>query len=1019
MGSTRLATEPGAMTRIDFAPRDLESERLQERVRHLAEEKSYLQLILSMIEQINPTAGVHDMVGRMLRNIVEMIGGTNIKCWYWIEDGLYFTDFIGATRTSVGGIDDPLAQQVASQQRFVEIRAEVEDSLLQGEVIPGAWIWVFPLLVGDELVGIVKLENVHIISASLRNYLPIFFSHAALILSNEIRNHTRLKAQKERAESEERLRQLIKLAPVPLCYVTRDGVIQEFNDRFAQVFGYRHEEIPTLAQWWALAYPEPDYRRWVQETWEAAVAAAARSGADIRPIEYRVTCRNGDVRVMEISGVGVGEDVLASFIDLTQRRQADDAMRLAASVFANSQEGILITDAENHILDVNAAFCRISGYAREEVIGRDPKILRSGRHDAPFYAAMWRALKEEGRWRGEIWNRHKSGDLFAEMLAIDAVVDESGHVQHYVGAFTDITLIKSQQAELERIAHYDPLTGLPNRRVLADRLVQELARTRRYGRVLGICFLDLDGFKPVNDRHGHEAGDKLLIEIGRRLQEVSRAGDTVARIGGDEFVLLLCDLAQEQECYQALERVLLAVARPFEIASERVAVTASIGVTLFPRDDADADALLRHADLAMYRAKESGKGRFHLFDAAHDRQVRAHRETLQRLELAIARNEFVLLYQPMVNLSSGEVIGVEALIRWHHPVMGLLAPAEFLSLVSGMELEIALGEWVIDNALRQLEAWNAAGLKLPLSVNISPKQLLRPNFAKQLGKALARHPGVMANDLELEILESAAVDDVSHASHTLAACVAQGVRIALDDFGTGYSSLTYFRKLPVGALKIDQTFVHGILDDPENLSIVESVIALARAFNRPVVAEGVETLAHAAMLLHLGCPLAQGYAIARPMLAALLPDWIDHWRAEATWKTLARPTLPPADMQLRVAGRSQQKWGEQLAQFLLNPVGDISLALHSRQCPFGRWYYGSGLGHYGQFPEFGALEEVHQALHVLANELVRQLRAGQSAQARSHLPELQRLNGQLAAGLDRLIESVGSSADARRDSAPA
>ncbi len=859
-----------SQTDLDDNP-SAEIERLKIRVRRLAEEKSYLQLIMRLIEQINPLPGVHDMVGSMLHNIVESIGGTDIKIWYWIEEEMNFASFTGE-RKLVSQIDDPIAAQVSQTREFIEIRSDPSDALLRGGYLPGAWTWAFPLQVGDELIGVIKLENVHIIGSSLSTYLPIFFTHAALILGNEIRSHLRQKA---------------------------------------------------LA-----------------------------------------------------------------------------AQRLAASVFANSQEGIIITDAGNRILEVNDSFTRISGYSREEVLGKNPKLLGSGRQDGEFYAAMWRILQTTGRWRGEIWNRRKSGEVYAEMLSIDAVADETGKILHYVGAFSDISQIKEHQAELERIAHFDTLTGLPNRRLLADRLYHELARTRRSNRSLAICYLDLDGFKPINDQFGHEAGDLLLVEISQRLQTAARAGDTVARIGGDEFVLLLCDLAQEQECFLALERILAAVAKPFKIGKQPVAVTASIGVTLFPRDEADADTLMRHADQAMYQAKDSGKGRFHLFDAEHDRLVKANRETLQRLEEALVQGEFELFYQPKVDMTSGQVIGAEALIRWRHPVRGILAPAEFLPLLGGTELELRLGEWVIENALCQLEAWAANYPHLIVSINISANHLLRQDFIPHLSAALQRHPTVNPKQLELEILESTAISDLSNASRTLAHCISLGVHFALDDFGTGYSSLAYFRKLPVGTLKIDQSFIRGMIDDPEDLGIIESVIALAKAFNRPVIAEGVETLDHGAMLVIMGCPLAQGYGIAKPMPAPQLPDWIDQWHGRDIWQTLGKYQLPPEDLVLLVAERSHQKWFEALKLYITHPDTVPVPPLMETQCPFGRWYHGSAVSRYGHCSEYAEIGTLHSEIHALAAEAHAFIEQGQQASAAQLIPQLAALHNQLTGHLD-------------------
>jgi diguanylate cyclase (GGDEF)-like protein/PAS domain S-box-containing protein len=982
-----------------------EIERLKGRLQRLAEDKSYLQLIVRLIEQFKPLPGLHDMVAGMLHNIVETIGGTNIKIWYWIEGELHYADFLGESGI-VPTIEDGLAEQVGKTREFVEQSGDVADSLLRGHVMPGTWTWCFPLLVGQELIGVVKLENVHIIGASLRTYLPIFFNHAALILSNEIRNHIRHKAESALLASEARFRRLIQVAPIPMAYVDKDGTILEFNDRFAKVFGYTRDDIPSLTEWWPLAYPDPDYRRWALETWDAAVAEAARLGCDIKPVEYHVTCKSGDVRIMEISGVILGEGFLATFIDQTERKQAEDRLRLAASVFAHSQEGIVIADADNRIVDVNDAFSNLTGYSRNEVIGKTPRILASGRHSRDFYEAMWRSLKSRSAWSGEIWNRRKNGQVYPEHLFINEVRDVAGNLVNYVATFTDISHVKAHEAELDQIAHFDSLTGLPNRRLLADRLELAIARAQRSGQILAVCYFDLDGFKQVNDQYGHAAGDQLLIKISVRLKGELRGDDTLSRLGGDEFVLLLNDSGSKETISQALDRMLAVISEPIQIENHILSVSASLGVTLFPLDEADVDGLLRHADQAMYRAKEAGRNRYSFYDSEQDRLVLAHHESLQRMAYALRDEEFVLYYQPKVHLVTGDVIGAEALIRWRHPDRGVLAPGAFLDTLDGTELEIVLGSWVIETALRQLAAWNAAGLGMTVSVNISPRHLQHPDFASELKRMLANHPEVDSKQLELEILESAAIADLDHASRILTACLALGVRFALDDFGTGYSSLAYFRRLPIETLKIDQAFVRDMLDDPEDLGIVESVIRLAQAFNRPVIAEGVETLEHGAMLVHMGCHYGQGYGIARPMPADLIPGWVEKWRSESAWHDLNLEKVKPDTVVLMVAGASHRKWINDVSDYLRDETGSFPMPLDSQHCRFGRWYQGSGASHYGHCPEFVALGGLHERIHALAEALLKRAGEHSRQEALAGLSDLFDLRDSLLGGLERLIAKV-------------
>ncbi len=704
--------------------------------------------------------------------------------------------------------------------------------------------------------------------------------------------------------------------------------------------------------------------------------------------------------------LGKVQNYIGVISDVSQRKQAATKLHQAASVFTSSQEGILITDAERRILDVNPAFTRITGYDRAELLGKNPRVLSSGRQSAEFYAELWKTLTETGSWHGELWNRRKSGEIYPEHLSIDTVRDIHGAVTQYVAVFTDITGQKQHQAELDRIAHYDPLTGVPNRRLLVDRLGQATARARRKGSLLAVCYLDLDGFKLVNDQHGHASGDGLLIETASRLLKVLRGEDTLARMGGDEFVLLFTDLVKPQEVDIVLNRVLSAVSAPMLIGGTSVSVSASIGVTLYPHDDVSADTLLRHADQAMYRAKEAGKNRYHVFDPEHDREVQAQRSYMKRLAEALRNGEFVLHYQPQANLLTGEIIGVEALIRWQHPEQGLLLPFTFLHAMVGSDLEISVGNWVIDSVLQQMQAWRSAGIHVPVSANVSAHQLLDDNFIGHLRQTLERYPQVNKNDLELEILETAALSDLNRATEILTSCRELGVRFALDDFGTGYSSMTYFQRLPVDMLKIDQSFVRDMLDDPNALGIVESVIRLAQAFNRPVIAEGVATQEHGATLIQLGCHLVQGFGVARPMPAASLPAWLVRWHDDARWRTFQARVGTVEDLPLVVAAQSHRHWAEHLAKYFEQAAIKPFAELESGQCRFGRWYRGNGTVRYGALPEFQALAPLHEAVHRQAQGLMKLVQDGQLDAARARLPDFLAASRRFLAPMDELIHKI-------------
>jgi diguanylate cyclase (GGDEF)-like protein/PAS domain S-box-containing protein len=678
--------------------------------------------------------------------------------------------------------------------------------------------------------------------------------------------------------------------------------------------------------------------------------------------------------------------------ELTERYTAqlliEDRLRLHTTAFDNSHEGITLTNAQGEILDVNPAFTRITGYERSEVIGRNPRVLKSGRHDQAFYAAMWKSVLDTGTWRGEIWNRSKFGDVYPELLSISAVHDDDGQLTNFVAVFSDISRLKEQEKQLVQMAYFDALTGLPNRVLLADRIVQASAQTRRSNTLMAVCYLDLDGFKPINDTWGHDVGDQLLIEVANRFKATLRAGDTVARLGGDEFVLLMLGLADMAECERAVQRMLHAVSNPLLVAPQPVMLSASIGVSVFPVDDCDADTLLRHADQAMYRAKQSGKNCFHLFDADQDRYTRSRYDRVARIQDALDYHEIVLHYQPKVDMRAGRVSGAEALVRWQHPERGLLSPNEFLPLIEDHDMVIRLGEWVIEAVLEQLETWQAQGLTIPVSVNVAGRQLQSAGFVQRLSEALARHPRV-AKQLELEVLETTALEDMVKVSRVIEECNELGVPFSLDDFGTGYSSLTYLKRLPVTTIKIDQSFVSEILSDPNNLVIVQGVIGLTSAFQRRAIAEGVETAEHGRLLLQLDCDHAQGYGIGRPMPPDELVGWVRDWRPDPQWQEIAGLHWDLADYPMLVAEVEHRNWVAQViyAAKQGQPVPHRRVG-DAHFCRFGRWYDGPEGDRYRAYPAFGRIAAEHQRIHALAEEIDRHMRDGRPEAARGVLARL-------------------------------
>ena len=694
------------------------------------------------------------------------------------------------------------------------------------------------------------------------------------------------KSKETLAISEQRFRTIFEQAAIGVAMVSpNNGEFIRINQRFCDMLGYSEKEMLNDKTFSNIIHPD-------DLTISSDYLSRVLEGQAEQSLKQRYLHRDGHIIWVELTVTPTSitndqnQSVIAVIQNISKRKKAEERLKLTANVFTHAGESIIITDATGTIIDVNDTFTATTGYSSEEAIGQNPHFLQSGRQSTDFYVDMWQSLLGEGHWTGELWNRRKNGEVYAEIKTISAVRDDQGSTTHYVALGNDITPMKEHQDQIERIAHYDLLTNLPNRVLLADRLSQAMSQCRRHKQSLAVAFLDLDGFKAVNDSHGHNAGDELLIALSLRMKEALRENDTLSRIGGDEFVAVLTDLAKIEDCEPVLERLLLAASNPITIGEIVLNISASIGVTFYPQDNMDADLLMRHADQAMYIAKESGKNCYHLFDTTQDGAVKLQRENIEAIHIALDNNQFVLFYQPKVNMRTGTVVGVEALIRWQHPEKGLLNPIEFLPVIENSPMSIELGEWVINSALAQISQWQAMGLKLPvsISVNIAAVQLQQPDFTQRLTTLLAAHPDIEPCYLELEVLETSALDDVNNTSIIMDACIAMGVNFALDDFGTGYSSLTYLRRLPAKIIKIDQTFVRDMLHDADDLAIVEGIIALAKSFKRNVIAEGVETIEHGTALLQLGCELAQGYGIAKPMPASDIPAWINNWKPDTSWQ---------------------------------------------------------------------------------------------------------------------------------------
>jgi len=548
--------------------------------------------------------------------------------------------------------------------------------------------------------------------------------------------------------------------------------------------------------------------------------------------------------------------------------------------------GYCTLTTEGLILQTNLTAATLLGVARGVLV---TQMLSSFviKDDQDIYYLYRKQLVESGQHHScELRMAKNDGSQVWVHLSATTVQDKGISLLRFV--LSDISERKKHENQLEHVAHYDVLTALPNRTLLADRLHQGMAQAIRHDQSIAVIYLDLDGFKEINDTYGHDVGDRLLIFLSTYIKETMREGDTLARLGGDEFVAVLLDLATIKECVPMLDRILTAASQPVYIDDLAIKVSASIGVTFYPQSkDVDADQLLRQADYAMYQAKLAGKNRYHVFDTKQNDSIREHYEIIASIQLAMDRHEFILYYQPKVNMRTGIIIGAEALIRWQHPQQGLLSPLEFLPEIEDHPLMVEIGEWVIHTALTQMEQWHLIGVDLPVSVNISARQLQQSDFVECLSKILSQHPNVKSSCLELEVLETSKLEDLLRTSQVIEECLKLGVLFALDDFGTGYSSLTYLKHLPVALLKIDQSFVRGMIDNPDDLAILKGVIGLASAFRREVIAEGVETIEHGKILMELGCDLAQGYAIARPMPADEFPNWSAIWHPDPSWANIS------------------------------------------------------------------------------------------------------------------------------------
>ncbi|EIC20628.1 PAS domain S-box protein [Thiorhodovibrio frisius] len=646
-----------------------------------------------------------------------------------------------------------------------------------------------------------------------------------------------------------------------------EGRFIKFNQAALRMLGYQDESALIGTRPWEISpATQPDGETSITKA-KALVEQALESGSAHTYWDHQ-RADGGAITVelnlsrIELQGKPA---ILAAWRDMTDERAAREREVRTQTVFEKTSEGIVFTDAETRILMVNQAFSEITGYSEDEVLGKTPQMLRSGRHDDAFYKAMWTSIEETGSWRGEFWNRRKSGEVYPQQSTISAMHNDAGELTGYIGVFGDLSSLRRSEEALYRLAHHDILTGLPNRALLRASLEQSLARARRSKKLLALLYLDLDLFKNVNETLGHPVGDQLLQQVATAMQKAIGDSCLIARVGGDEFMVVAEDLAEPSVAGRLAARILNCFAEPFSADDRELFITASIGISLFPADGDDIDELQSHADLAMYQAKEHGRNTYRFFEATMTSGVSDRLRLESALRGALARDQLWLAYQPQIALEDETLVGVEALLRWQHPELGLISPGVFIPIAEETGLIREIGDWVLEQGVRQLAQWDRDGIKVPrLAINLAMPQMESPELVAQVRGVLER-TGVSANRIELEVTESMLMRNIDQVRANLEALREMGVYLAIDDFGSGYSSLRYLKRLPIHRLKIDRSFVEQLTQDPNDDAIVRAVIVLGRSLGLAVLAEGVETRAQADFLAAEGCHEVQGFLFGRPV----------------------------------------------------------------------------------------------------------------------------------------------------------
>ncbi|MEW8506335.1 MAG: EAL domain-containing protein [Candidatus Thiodiazotropha sp.] len=789
------------------------------------------------------------------------------RAWFRLHDAV-------DNLTEAFALFDAEGRLVLFNPRFGEFYSWLKDSMKKGVDLQ-----TLQSTTGNRVQNI-SLEGEPIVeSMPMGQYLEQTESGAWYLASNSYTNEGGLVCVRsditESKRAEVNLRKLgrvLEQSPASVLITDIKGDIEYVNPRFEKVSGYSADEV--IGKNPRILKSGDKTREEYKAMWDALLA-----GREWRGIFHNKR-KDGSIywESASISPLRDERGQITHFIavkeDVTTQKRAEDQLRMNATVFDTTSEGIMVTDADNVIKTVNPAFTRITGYTAEDVIGQSPNILSSGRHDNDFYAELWDSVLHKRYWSGEIWNRRKDGSVFPEWLSIAAIPDEDGIAKEYVAVFSDISKHKENEEQIRYQANYDALTGLPNRSLFSDRLEQAIGSALREKWMLAILFVDLDQFKIVNDTFGHVMGDELLQLVAERIGDCVRESDTVARFGGDEFVILLQDVTETDAVANIATKVIESITKVFTLYERDIYIGASVGITIYPDDAVNADSLLRNADMAMYQAKERGRNNYQFFTASMQQQTLERQQLELDLRLAVQRAELEIYYQPVVDAEFEKVISVEALLRWNHPHRGIVYPSIFIPLAEDSGLIGPIGKWVIKGACEQLSKWHKAGhTELNLAINLSSRQRelgLEVDYVRQVLQEASISPWM----LTMEITESLLMRDTEEALKWLTSFKSLGVNLSVDDFGTGYSSLSYLKRFPMDILKIDRSFISDLPNDIDDASLVKTIVAMAESLNLKLIAEGVETKEQAEFLVNNGCANLQGYYYAKPMSARAMTSWL-------------------------------------------------------------------------------------------------------------------------------------------------